>query len=146
MERISSISSHLPLKLEGRWGTTDDFATSFLHFCLFSTALWELLNSRPVHSLMLSSNLFLCPSCLQPLPLCLARWFWPDLMKGKHNHATAVSVFLRSSGDLHVVQLPAGSWLYQLSVQQKSFSKGVPAYHPITQSSVSQSCNYIYHL
>ena len=23
---------HLPLNHEGRWGTTDDFATSFLHF------------------------------------------------------------------------------------------------------------------
>ncbi len=45
-----------------------------------------------------------------PLSLCLARWFWPDLMNGKHDHSTAVCVFLRSSGDLHVVQLPAGSW------------------------------------
>ena len=30
---------HLSLDREGRWGTTDDFATSFLHFSLFSTAL-----------------------------------------------------------------------------------------------------------
>ena len=50
---------HQSLNREGRWGTTDDFATSFLHFSLFSTALWDLPNSRPVHSLMLSSNLFL---------------------------------------------------------------------------------------
>ena len=35
---------------EGCWGTTDDFATSFLHFSLFSTALWDLPNSRPVYS------------------------------------------------------------------------------------------------
>ena len=35
-----------------------------------------------------------------PLSLCLARWFY----------TTAVCVFLRSSGDLHVVLLPAGSW------------------------------------
>ena len=47
-------------------GAPDDFATSFLHFSLFSTALWDLLNSRPVHSLMLSSHLFLCPPCLLP--------------------------------------------------------------------------------
>ena len=32
------ISSHSSLNREGRWGTTDDFATSFLHFFLFSTA------------------------------------------------------------------------------------------------------------
>ena len=27
-----ALSSHLPLNREGRWGTTDDFATSILHF------------------------------------------------------------------------------------------------------------------
>ena len=43
------------------------FSTSFLHFPLFSTALWDLPNPRPVHSLMLSSHLFLCPPCLLPL-------------------------------------------------------------------------------
>ena len=57
---------HQPLNREGRWGTTDDFATSFLHFSLFSTALWDLPNSRPIHSLMSSSHLFLCPPCLLP--------------------------------------------------------------------------------
>ena len=41
-------------------------ATSFLYFSLFSTALWDLANSRPVHSLMLSSHLFLCLPCLLP--------------------------------------------------------------------------------
>ena len=55
---------HQSLNREGRWGTTDDFATSFLHISLFSTALWDLVNSRPVHSLMLSSHLFLCLPCL----------------------------------------------------------------------------------
>ena len=57
---------HLSLNGEGRWGTTDDFTTSFLHFFLFSTALWDLANARPVHSLMLSSLLFLCLPCLLP--------------------------------------------------------------------------------
>ena len=66
--RASSIHHHhhLFLNREGRWGTTDDFATSFLHFSLFSTAIWDLPNSRPVHSLMLSSHLFLCLPCLLP--------------------------------------------------------------------------------
>ena len=50
---------HQSLNHESYWGTTDDFATSFLHFPLFSTALWDLLNSRPVYSLMSSSLLFL---------------------------------------------------------------------------------------
>ena len=60
------ISSHLSLNHEGRWGTIDDFVASFLHFSLFSTALWDLANSRPVHSLMLSSSLLLCLPCLLP--------------------------------------------------------------------------------
>ena len=45
-----------------------------------------------------------------PLSLCLARWFWLDLMNGKHDHTSAVCVSLRWSGGLRVVQLPAGSW------------------------------------
>ena len=44
-----------------------------------------------------------------PLSLSFARWFWPDLMNWKHDHTTTVCVSLRSSGDLYVVQLPAGS-------------------------------------
>ena len=46
--------------------TTNDFATSFPNFPLFSTALWDLPNSRPVHSLVLSSPLFLCLHTLLP--------------------------------------------------------------------------------
>ena len=60
----SSLSS--PLTARVVWGTTDDFATSFLHFSLFFTALWDLPNSRPVHSLMLSCHLIFCPPCLLP--------------------------------------------------------------------------------
>ena len=72
------ISPHLSLNREGRWGTTDDFATSFLHFPLFFTATWDLANSRPVHSLILSSHLFLCLPCLLlpfsvPCKMVLAR-------------------------------------------------------------------------
>ena len=59
-----SSSTHLSFNHVGRWGTKDDFATSFLHFSLFSTALWDFVNSRPVLSLMLSSHLFLCLPCL----------------------------------------------------------------------------------
>ena len=43
---------HLSLNRVGRWGTTDDFATSILHISLFSTAFWDLANSRPVHSIV----------------------------------------------------------------------------------------------
>ena len=33
-----------------------------------------------------------------PLLLCLARWFWPDLMNGRHDHTTAVCISLWWSG------------------------------------------------
>ena len=78
-------------------------------FPLFSTALWDFPKSRPVRSLMLSSHLFLC-FVFFTLSLCLARWFWPDLVNRKHDHTTAVCVSLQSSVGLRVVQLPAGSW------------------------------------
>ena len=60
----SPSSSRQSLNREGRWGTTDEFTTSFLHFYLLSIALLDLVNSRPVHSLMLSPQIFLCLPCL----------------------------------------------------------------------------------
>ena len=44
------------------------------------------------------------------LSLCISRWFWPDLMNGRHDHTTTVCVFLQWAGGLRVVLLPAGSW------------------------------------
>ena len=85
---------HLFLNRGDRWGTTDDFTTSFLHFSLFSTALWNLSNSRPVHSLMLPSHPFSSVHLVFfSLSLCLARWFWLDLMSGRHVLTTSVCVF-----------------------------------------------------
>ena len=49
-----------PITLEGRRGTTDEFATIPFHFVLFSAALVELEKSIPVHSLVFSSHLFFC--------------------------------------------------------------------------------------
>ena len=62
----SYLHLHLSLNREGPWDTIDDFTTSFLHFSLFSTALWNFTNSRSVHFLMLSSHLFFCLSRLLP--------------------------------------------------------------------------------
>ena len=51
-------------RLTKRWCTANDFTTSFLHFSLFSTVVWDLAYSRPFHSLMLSSHLFFfCLPC-----------------------------------------------------------------------------------
>ena len=49
-----------PITLEGRRGSTDEFATIPFHLDLFSAALVELAKSIPVHSLILSSHLFFC--------------------------------------------------------------------------------------
>ena len=49
-----------PITLEGRQGTTDEFAIIPFHLVLFSAALFELAKSIPVHALILSSHLFLC--------------------------------------------------------------------------------------
>ena len=55
-----SIFLFYPITLEGRRGTTDEFATIPFHLDLFSAALVELAKSIPVHSLILSSHLFFC--------------------------------------------------------------------------------------
>ena len=34
-----------------------------------------------------------------PLSLCLARWFWPDLMNGKQDHTTAVAYAMKNIVD-----------------------------------------------
>ena len=71
---IRYISSHVSLNREGQMISQPFFS----HFSLFSTALCDLTNSRPVHSLMLSSHLFLCLPCLLtpfivPCKMVLAR-------------------------------------------------------------------------
>ena len=52
-------------------GTTVDFITSFLHSSRFSAFHSSIFNSRPIHSIMLSSHCFLC------LPLSLPPWTVP---------------------------------------------------------------------
>ena len=53
-------SPHQSLSLADRWGTTADFISNFLHSSLISAFQRIMFHSRPVHSLMLSSNRFLC--------------------------------------------------------------------------------------
>ena len=56
----------------------------------------------PDLSIVVFPPLLLC-LCLLPLSLCLARWFWPDLMNRRHDHTTAVCVSLQWSGGFCVV-------------------------------------------
>ena len=100
---------HQSLNCEGRRRTTDDLLP------VVSIFPCSPLPSGTCRTPGLSVSWFCLPTCspvclvFVPLSLCLARWFWPDLMNGKHDHTTAVCVSLQSSG-LCVVQLPAGSW------------------------------------
>ena len=111
---VSATSPNLHLHLshnhEGRWETRDDFTTSFLHYSLFSSALWDLENSRTVHSLMMSSYLssvclVFSPPLTVPCKMVLAR---PDERETCPYYCSLR--LLRWSGDLCGVRLPAGSW------------------------------------
>ena len=106
---VGLISFHLSLNRD-RWGTTDDFANRSLHFpCSPLPAGTWLTPGLSILwcCLPTSSSVYLV---FFPLSPCLASWFWPDLMNGRHDHTTAVCVSLRWSGGLHVVWLSAGSW------------------------------------
>ena len=81
MKRSHSISlsssSSIPWP-RGSLGHHRWFHNQFPPFFPVSTALWDLANSRPVHSLMLLSHLFFCLPCLLPpftvpLKMILAR-------------------------------------------------------------------------
>ena len=72
------IVSHLTYPLTMRVVGTPQITSQLLHFSLFSTALWDLVNSWPILSLMLSSHLFFCLPCLLspftlPCKMILAR-------------------------------------------------------------------------
>ena len=74
---------------------------------LLSRTCWTPGLSIPWCCLPASSSVCLV---FCPLSLGLARWFWPDLMNGRHDRTAANCISLRSSGGLRVVQLPTGSW------------------------------------
>ena len=86
---------HQSLNREGRWGTTDDFANSFLRGTCRTPGL-----SIPWCCLPTASSVYLV---FFPLSLCLAGWIWPDLMNGKRDHTTALCASLRLLGGLRVI-------------------------------------------
>ena len=77
-----------PITLEGRRGTTDDFATTPFHLILFSATLVELAKYIPVHSLILSSHLFFClPLFLFPFRVpCRIVFAKPEDLETWPNH------------------------------------------------------------
>ena len=85
---LYSLSILYPITLEGRRGTTDEFATTTFHLDLFSAALVELAKSIPVHSLILSSHLFFClPLFLFPFTVpCRIVFAKPEDLETWPNH------------------------------------------------------------
>ena len=80
MSVTTDVHPHQSLNPECRWRTTDDLATRYLHICLSSAALCVSEKSRSVHSLMLSSHLFLCLLLLAPLTVpCGMVFVKPDV-------------------------------------------------------------------
>ena len=76
-----------PITLEGRRGTTDEFATIPFHLDLFSAALVELAKSIPVHSLILSSHLFFCLPLFFPFTVpCRIVFAKPEDLETWPNH------------------------------------------------------------
>ena len=104
----SSFTYPLTARVVGAPQMTSQTASSFFHCFSLPFGAWGTPGlSIPWCCLLTSSSV-----CLDfyPNSLCLARWFWPDLMNGRHVHTTSVCVSIRSSGGLRVVWLPAGSW------------------------------------
>ena len=92
-----------PVTLEGRRGTTDEFATIPFHPDLFSAALVELAKSIPVHSLILSSHLFFCLPLFLPFTVpCRIVFAKPEDLETWPNHLSFH--FLTGSGVRHILQ------------------------------------------
>ena len=104
-----------PITLEGRRGTTDEFATIPFHLDLFSAALVELAKSIPVHSLILSSHLFFClPLFLFPLTVpCRIVFAKPEDLGTWPNHLSfRFLTRVRSSS-----YFPMAAWIFLLWIQ-----------------------------
>ena len=112
--RNEYLSSHITYPLTARVvgapQTTSQSVSSI--FSLFFIALCDFGNIQAclVPYVVIRSTSFSISLFFFSLSLCLASWFWPDLMCGRHVHTTLVCVSLQWSGSIRVVLLPAGSW------------------------------------
>ena len=135
------------ITLEGRSGTTDEFATIPFHLVLFSAVLVELAKSIPVHTLILSSHLFFClPLFLFPFTVpCRIVFARPEGLETWPNHLSfrfltrvrsssyspmAVWIFLRTSSLV--------TWsLYECSIAYGNISSQKPAFFSLILQSGS---------
>ena len=99
-----------PITLEGRRGTTDEFATIPFHLDLFSAALVELAKSISVHSLILSSHLFFCLPFFFFLSLCPVGSSLLNQKTLRHGQTILAFVSWPGSGVRHILQWLLGSF------------------------------------
>ena len=107
---VSILFLFYPLTLEGRRGTTYEFATIPFHLVLFSAALVELAESIPFHSLILSSHLFFClPLFLFPFTVpCRIVFAKPEDLETWPNHLSfSFLTRVRSSS-----YSPMAAWIF----------------------------------
>ena len=106
------IEVDLVIKGDGHRATTDEFATipfRLVLAALVSAALVELTNSIPIHSLILSSHLFLCLPLLFPFPVpCRIVIAKPEDFETCPNRLNFR--FLTGSGVYHIFQWLLGSF------------------------------------
>ena len=99
-----------PITLEGRRGTTDEFAAIPCYLVLFSAVLVELAKSIPVHFLILSSHLFFClPLFLFPFTVpCKIVFAKPEDLETWPNHLSfRFLTRVRSSS-----YFPMAAWIF----------------------------------
>ena len=116
-----------PITLEGRRGTTDEFATIPFHLDLFSAALVELAKSIPVHSLILSSHLFFClPLSLFPFTVpCRIVFAKPEDLETWPNHLSfRFLTMVRSSS-----YSPMAAWILLIGNMVLLFSNSAVKVH-----------------
>ena len=99
-----------PITLEGRRGSTDEFATIPVHLVLFSAALVELKKSIPIHSLIVSSHLFFClPPLLFPFTeSCRIAFAKPEDLETWQNHLS-FRFLIRARSSLYS---PMAAWIF----------------------------------
>ena len=103
------IELDLAIQGDGHQGATDEFATIPFHLVLFSAALVELTNSILVHSLILSSHLFLCLPLLFPFTVpCTIVLAKPEDFEMWPNHLSFS--FLTRVRSYHILQWLPGSF------------------------------------
>ena len=107
-------SPHLTYPSTARVGGAPQMASqpvSSFFFSPFSTALWDSVNSRPVHSLMLSSHLFSCLPCFSsPFHCAVQGGFGQTWWTGDISIPLQFVLHYRRSGGLCVVWFHARSW------------------------------------